>query len=332
VADIDLVPVTDGSPALRDWFEVVSAAWAVDGPEDHARSWMDHKGSLRFPFPGELLVVEVAYRERVPVGFLVLYLPMRDNLDAAPCEVVVHPAYRHQGIGRLLLEAVRERAAAHGRNRLVGESIRGDDSDAFLGSAGARVVLASTQRRLTLPDGDEPFADLLADARGHADGYSLVQWRGACPEEHVGDLAVLESRLVTDAPLDDLAWEPEDYDATRMRELDRMREGRGIRSCTTGARHDASGHVVAYTSVVIYHEHPEAGHQWQTIVAPEHRGHRLGMLLKVENIRLIRRHEPQVRIVDTNNADSNEHMLAINLTMGFEVVRHWAEWELALAP
>jgi hypothetical protein len=36
-----------------------------------------------------------------------------------------------------------------------------------------------------------------------------------------------------------------------------------------------------------------------------------------------------VRIVDTNNADSNEHMLRINLAMGFELVRYWGNWELS---
>jgi GNAT superfamily N-acetyltransferase len=327
---LDLVRVTDGSPTLRDWFEVRAAAWAVDVAGDHAPDWTDHEACLRCPFPGEQLVAEVAYRESEPVGYLVLYLPLRDNLDAAPCEIVVHPAYRHQGIGRSLLEAARERAAGHGRSRLLGFAVRGGDTDAYLEAAGARPVIASAQRRLSVPDGSEPFADLLAEARGRAEGYSLVQWRGSCPEGHLGDLALLESRLVTDAPLDDLTWEPEDYDASRMRELDQMREGRRIRSCTTAARDDATGHVVAYTSIVVYHEHPEAAHQWQTIVAPEHRGHRLGMLVKVENLRLVRRREPQVRIVDTNNADSNEHMLRINLAMGFELVRYWGNWELSL--
>ena len=61
--------------------------------------------------------------------------------------------------------------------------------------------------------------------------------------------------------------------------------------------------------------------QWQTIVLPEHRGHRLGMLVKVANLDHLRAHEPAVTVIHTGNADSNAPMLRVNVAMGFVPVR-----------
>ncbi len=61
---------------------------------------------------------------------------------------------------------------------------------------------------------------------------------------------------------------------------------------------------------------------------PAHRGHRLGLLLKVANLRFLQQHEPAVTKVYTWNADSNAPMLQVNVAMGFRPVRQWGEWEL----
>ena len=43
-----------------------------------------------------------------------------------------------------------------------------------------------------------------------------------------------------------------------------------------------------------------------------HRGHRLGLLLKAEMLRWLAEAEPQVTSIDTWNAESNDHMIAVN--------------------
>jgi hypothetical protein len=42
-----------------------------------------------------------------------------------------------------------------------------------------------------------------------------------------------------------------------------------------------------------------------------HRGHRLGLIIKIENLRYARQHRPGLRAIDTFNASANEHMLDI---------------------
>src|SRR5690606_40153197 len=70
--------------------------------------------------------------------------------------------------------------------------------------------------------------------------------------------------------------------------------------------------------------------QWITLVAPQHRGHRLGLLIKLENHRQLRRERPAVRWIHTGNADVNRHMIAINELLGFQVVDAWREYQRKL--
>ena len=81
------------------------------------------------------------------------------------------------------------------------------------------------------------------------------------------------------------------------------------------------------TSLGIERSHPDYGHQWITIVDPDHRGRRLGTVVKLENLAQARREEPRLAAVDTWNADSNRHMIGINETMGFRAVDSWVNWQ-----
>lgn len=138
--------------------------------------------------------------------------------------------------------------------------------------------------------------------------------------------------MTTDAPMDDLAWEQEVFDAERVRQSDAMSAVRRNRSYVSAVRHDATGDLAGYTRLSVSDGVDEAAEQWTTIVSPVHRGHRLGLLLKVANLRLLQEREPAVTQVDTFNADSNGPMLAVNEAMGFRPVRQWGEWELQVPP
>jgi hypothetical protein len=74
----------------------------------------------------------------------------------------------------------------------------------------------------------------------------------------------------------------------------------------------------------------ELASQWGTIVEREHRGHRLGMLVKVENLRNLRRHFPETETITTWNAAENRHMIAVNEELGFRAVERYQAWQLAL--
>jgi hypothetical protein len=76
----------------------------------------------------------------------------------------------------------------------------------------------------------------------------------------------------------------------------------------------------------------EETHGWQedTLVLPAHRGHRLGLRIKIDNLLQVRTYEPALRLVDTWNADANSHLIAINEALGYRPVSRHSEWELQL--
>ncbi len=320
----------DDDTALREWYDLRRDVQEADLPGDPGLGWALHAGMLRHPWPGSENRVFLARRDGVLVGWLGLGLPQTENLGTMTVDVEVGPAHRRQGIGRAMLAEARRHAGELGRERLVSE-VSGKAGEAFASTHGARRVLADTQRRLELAEVDDArLDDLLTDASAHATGYSVLQWVGATPDEHLAAAAALESRMTTDAPMDDLQWEQEVFDSERMRARDAVMNARKNRAYTTVVRHDASGEVVGSTMLTVADGVDDAAGQWQTIVEPEHRGHRLGMLLKIANLRQLQRHEPAVTRIDTWNADSNAPMLRVNVAMGFQPVRQWAEWELVL--
>jgi hypothetical protein len=140
----------------------------------------------------------------------------------------------------------------------------------------------------------------------------------------------VDSRLVEDAPMGDLAWEPENVDAGRIRATEHVRERYRSRPFSTAMRHDATGRVVAWSALTQEFSHTE--HAWQgiTLVHPGHRGHRLGTIVKIENLRYARRHLPRLRYIDTWNAAVNDYMISINEAMGFRAVDGFINWQLEL--
>ncbi len=261
---------------------------------------------------------------------------MLDNLNTATGEILVAPGHRRRGIGRALLSHLRSEAIGRGRIRLVVpvsqplDPAAPDPAGQFAVAAGAAQALVETRRRLHV---DSMNAAVLAriEAQAHAKSrdYSLVQWVGGTPQRSLDDIAYLTGRMSTDAPLDDLQWEAEVYDAQRMRSRDTSCLARRLHMVTTAAV-DNAGRLVAFTQIVGFATSPWFADQWDTIVAPEHRGHRLGTLIKVVNLRHARALRPELRVIDTSNADSNPYMVRINEAMGFRPHHRIGEWQLDL--
>ena len=63
------------------------------------------------------------------------------------------------------------------------------------------------------------------------------------------------------------------------------------------------------TPIVATHPlRPEIAGQGDTAVARQHRGHRLGLLLKIDMMRWLAEAEPQLKIIQTwNNVDNSVH-------------------------
>ena len=163
------------------------------------------------------------------------------------------------------------------------------------------------------------LAALRTSAASAADGYSLVSWAGRTPDEHLDGIAAVFSAM-NDGPRDP-GREDRIWDARRVRErVDGRTELYGSRAYAIAARHDASGEMAALTRVSVYPERPEMGNQQITAVTRAHRGHRLGLLVKTAMLQWLAEAEPQLQRLVTWNAAANEHMIAINEALGYQLL------------
>ncbi len=63
---------------------------------------------------------------------------------------------------------------------------------------------------------------------------------------------------------------------------------------------------------------------------PEHRGHRLGLAVKLANLDFLAEREPAVRMIGTGNAQENAPMIAVNDMLGFEIAGVGMFWQKQL--
>jgi RimJ/RimL family protein N-acetyltransferase len=264
-----------------------------------------------------------------PVGWCALGLPRRDNRHRAHLAVLVSPPRRRQGIGTAMLTHAAARARAAGRSLLVAGAREGSAASAFFRALGGSPGLTEVHRVLLLADlPDGHLARLRAQAGPAAAGYSLECWEGLIPDSRLTEVAAVYS-AEADMPLDPGEEAPR-WDAARVRESQQRIAAQGLRCYAVAARHDASGELAGLTQLAVDPARPDWGMQELTAVTRPHRGHRLGLLLKVRMLELLGEREPGLRFILTGNADSNRHMIAINEALGFRECGRQQSWRLDL--
>jgi len=317
IEQVDLTLADTGK--IRECFEVGLAALRVDEPEGPWFTERPFTGWLTTGWSGSPREAWLATDEGSAVGFYRLELPDKENRDQANLTLTVHPAERQRGIGLALLRHAAARAAANGRTALNGGALDGSPGEAFARRTGAKPILVDIQRMLDVRKLDQGTrARLREPAERAAAGYSLVSWAGPVPEEYIEQVAVVNDAMA-DAPRDaDTAQE--EWDAQRVREsINELRPHFGMRFYTVAARHDDTGELAALTEMAVDPANPGWGFQMNTAVTRKHRGHRLGLLLKIAMMDLLATTEPQLERITTFNAQINEHMIAINEALGYTV-------------
>ncbi|GAB3250314.1 GNAT family N-acetyltransferase [Nocardioides dilutus] len=262
-----------------------------------------------------------------------------DNLELAELQVNTLPQERGKGYGSAMLERCEAVARERGRSTLLAmvdwpyhADPRGDGvpSIEFAKKHGYEMALVEIQRRLDLPVSDETLDRLAADAAEHHVGYTLRSWAGPVPEELLQGWAEVTSVLESEAPTGEIDREPGTPDPAVVREAEALAFSQGRELYATAAL-DAEGTVVAYTNFGVNTEGSPRAYQWGTLVRPEHRGHRLGMAVKVANLRQLQAARPDLGQVVTWNAEVNTHMVGVNEAMGFVPVERSGQVQKKLA-
>jgi GNAT superfamily N-acetyltransferase len=301
---------------------------AVDAPHQLAETGETLRLRLVHGFDGEgterLLVARDD--DGRTLGFAELEMPTRENRGLIWFNGYVDPPLRRRGVGTALVRAITDVSAEVGRDLLMSAAWVGSAGVGFLHHHGLEQASVAAKRRLyprTLPrPGDDA---LLAQARAASPAYDLRHYVGPLPDDLVEQM-VDTAAAINDAPLDDLELEDDDITAARLSAYDRAQAAQQHRLYRVVA-FGPDGAPAAHTVVAVDGLRPHYADQHDTTVRRGHRGHRLGLRLKLEMLQWLREAEPQLTHVDTWNAESNRHMIAVNDAIGCTVVGREVEMQ-----
>ena len=334
VVEIRPVDVHD-DVALRAVYDVDTRA-TLEGREDSPHwTWQEVSTILRMPDPGERKVVVGGYDDRQLVGAGFLFLPTMDNTDKGWVEPVVDPAHKGRGFGRGLLEHLLGIAQDEGRSSILAhakipfEHVLDHRHRRFAEAAGFSFSNVEIVRHLDLPVPESTILGWSAEAAERGAGYRIETFVDVIPDELVESYCLLLGQLVVDAPTGAVDWEEERITPERHAANRRSLKAAGRTMYDTMAI-TPEGVVAAHSTMAVPGHGKTDVSQWGTFVHREHRGHRLGLATKAGNLLAVQRAHPSMRRIVTQNAETNQWMIAVNEQMGFEPVEASMEFVRSL--
>jgi mycothiol synthase len=314
---------------FAEWHAVIADAYAVE----REAGWWESLAATRIYFARaegrSRHVALVATVEGKVVGGAELRLPLDADLETLSVELGVAPDHRRAGVGAALLAAVTEVASTEARTIAQAELFIPDGvaDDMWPGARfamrhGLRCVSVEHRFLLDLPVPDERLAE---------DDAGVVSWVGPCPERYLEQWAWMRTRMNHDVPTGELTVTAREVDAQRIRDSDRAMAEQGwtkVRSMAV----DGDGAGLGYTELLVSEHDPDIVVQDDTWVDRAHRGRRLGLRLKVANLRLLHEHDAGAllgrrRGVQTYCEQDNVAMRRINERLGFRLVDTLCEYE-----
>jgi len=278
-------------------------------------------------------VLLAAYEGDQPVGFAGVSLPLLDNTDLAEIDLWVAERARRRGHGSALLDGVVGCVRDAGRRIVftgMTASLEGVPAgQLFAESRGFVLAQCDTEKTLDIAAQRSGWPEFLGEVEPRSGDYEVVTWVGEVPAAYVDALCALRSSFNGEIPLGGLELEDEAWDAERLLAEEREYAETGRHLCValvTGP----GGEPAGYTEIVVDDGWPGIAFQEATLVVPAHRGHRLGLRLKLVNQLRVIEDFPEVRTIETGNAGENDHMNAVNEALGFRPAARWLEMQRKL--
>src|SRR6478752_5953146 len=346
---LDTPDAADFLAAVEVGRKVRMQTWGSDdlayGPEEKL---------LEFADPYERQLILVARVDGAIVGTVDIALPLTDHLDLAELTLDILPEFQRQVVGRRLLEAAEQLARGEGRTMiLVDTNHPGASLDEFEqallvpGTGPGFVPLDSREVEFAqktgytlqhieqfsaciLPLDSKLVADLQAEADDANNGrYRLHHWTDRCPDRWLEAVAALENEAGEDEVPGPDAQEMV-FDGGILREAEEVTIAQGRRTVVTAVEHIASGTLVGLTTISVLAQRPDVVFQDDTVVLQEHRGNKLGLLIKVANMERLSEQFPDARVLYTWNAPENRYLLKVNQQLGFTTAGVTGLWQKEL--
>ncbi|WP_344219835.1 GNAT family N-acetyltransferase [Kribbella sancticallisti] len=329
---MDIIRVSpDDDAGCADAVALITATHAVDCPAALVSTPLGYAAHLRHGWdgdPGRSYLAREA--DGSLVGLLHLQAPTYDNTNLAWVNVEVHPDHRGRGIGSELIRYGEQVAAELGRNSIGTDTWDLPKADSFVKRHGFEQKAVEVNRRQDIANLDWAAVQKLNDeAEQASQAYELIRISGKLPDELLdGMVAVTAS--INDAPKDDLDIEDDLFTPERLRAYETAQEAHDRSLYRVIARERSTGELAGHSTITVERERPHIAEQADTAVSRAHRGHRLGALVKTGMLLWMREAEPAVTQLDTWNAESNDHMIAINEQLNYHIVARVLAYQKAL--
>lgn len=329
--------------------KVRMATWGTDD-----LAYAPQEKLLEMADPYERQIILVAKVDGRIVGTVDIALPLADNLELAEFTLDILPDFQGRGVGRQLLEAAEHLARDEGRRIILidtnhpGVTLADQSAGQLIPGAGLGYVPLNSREvefaRLTgytlqhieqfsactLPLDSQLVADLQAEAEeANAGRYRLHHWTDRCPDRWLEAVALLENR----AGEGGVPEEAEDalvFDSELLRETEDVAIAQGRRTVVTAVEEIASGALVGLTTISVLGLRPDVVFQDDTVVLAEHRGNKLGLLIKLANMERLSEQFPDARVLYTWNAPENRYLLTVNQKLGFTTAGVTGLWQKEL--
>lgn len=351
------IPDSLDGPDSADFLAAVEVGRRVRmqtwGSDDLAYTPLEKLLELADPY--ERQVILVAKIDSQIVGAADIALPLTDNMDVAEFTLDVLPEFQRQGVGRQLLEAAEQFARDEGRTMILidtnhpGASLSGLEADQLVPGTGLGYVPMGSRevefaRRTgytlqhieqfsacSLPLDSKLVAELEEEAdQANGDRYRLHHWTDRCPEQWLEAVAVLENEAGEDAEPATETKEDMVFDGGLLREAEEATIAQGRRTVVTAVEHLATGTLVGLTTISVLAQRQDVVFQDDTVVLQEHRGNKLGLLIKVANMERLTEQFPDARVIYTWNAPENRYLLKVNQQLGFTTAGVTGIWQKEL--
>ncbi|WP_337003203.1 MULTISPECIES: GNAT family N-acetyltransferase [unclassified Microbacterium] len=281
------------------------------------------------------------------VGMVTILLAQEEDAHAAEIDMLVPEEHWGQGIEDALLARAEAEARSHGRSVLQLWSLHRPEEAARMlvprtgwgripatplsdlaEANGYTLEQVERNSEFDLRSDPAPLRAALAGALAHAGtDYRTMEWLLPTPPELREKYAAILARLSTDAPSGEMDFVAEVWDADRVIRRDARITASGRTVSVMAVQHVPTGDLVAYNELLIGTDRTGVTHQYGTLVSKDHRGHRLGTIVKCANLLRWQELMPESSVVSTFNAEENRPMLDINEAIGFRPVSYAGAWQ-----
>lgn len=307
---------------LRGWWAVGRDSTA-ERPIDAWATWEATRAAYTHGRADGSYVLVSALEDGATVGAGRVYLPLRDNHHAADLELHVAPGHRRRGVGSAVLAELERVATDGGRTTMLGATHTPVDADGagpvFSAARGYRVASIQETKVLDLTAAPTSWHALDAEVESRRGEYRVALLDGPIPEERAEDFCTLLTEFLGEVPTGDLDVQREHWTPDRLRAHEARMTAIG-REMVIAVAIAPDGHFCGFSDVLVELADPRHGSVAVTLVLPGHRGHRLGLGMKLLTHRRLVEKFPGCVYVDTINAGVNQWMNAINDRLGYRVV------------